>query len=76
MCDNQRNLESAFAIIKGIWSPPLGLSQWKVFEDHESSAEHSDSQWFIILLHRRPGSAGSLTIRRCVCVTNTNLRSS
>jgi hypothetical protein len=32
MCDNQRNPESGFAIIKGIWSPPLGLSQWKMLE--------------------------------------------
>ena len=32
MCDNQRNSGSGFAIIKGIRSLPLGLSQWKKSE--------------------------------------------
>jgi hypothetical protein len=33
MCDNQRNLKTGFAIIKGIPSVTLGLSHWITVED-------------------------------------------
>jgi hypothetical protein len=38
MCDNQRNLKSGFAIIKGIRIVTLGLSHWITFGDDMRSS--------------------------------------